>query len=128
MSDVAVQVLERRVQSPKGASIVDDLLYHFPEARGDDRRLYWRYITQVLGVRLSFAEASKLFKGFSSDTLARRRRELIVKARQEGDESKLAYLQPRAGTQHKRAKRCKVYAEFYGGKLQRALWDFGVLE
>ena len=128
MSDVAVQVLEKRVQSPKGAVIVDDLLYHFPEARGDDRRLYWRYVTQVLGVRLSFSEASKLFKGFSSDTLGRRRRELIVKARQECDESKLGYLLPKAGTLHKRAKRCKVYAENYGGKLQRALWDFQVLD
>jgi hypothetical protein len=127
MSDVPIQVLQKRVESPKGAELVDDLLYHFPEARGDDRRLYWRYVTQVLGVRLSFSEASKLFKGFSSDTLGRRRRELIVKARQEGDDVKLAYLLPREGTQRKRMKRCKVYAEFYGGKLQRQIWDFEVL-
>lgn len=138
MSDVAIQVLQKRVESPKGAELVDDLLYHFPEARGDDRRLYWRYVTQVLGVRLSFSEASKLFKGFSSDTLGRRRRELIQEAKSERDDAKnaidferwadaeyhLDYLQPKEGTRHKRLVRCRVYKEYYGHK---ELWDFEVL-
>ena len=123
MSDVSKRVLEKRVKSPKGAAIVDDLLYHFPEARGDDRRLYWRYVTQVLGVKLPFSEASKLFAGFSADTLGRRRRELIVAARETGDSASLDYLLPRAGTQRKRCKREEVYREYFSRKQ---LMDFGV--
>lgn len=123
MSDVCKRVLEARMRSPKGAEIVDNLLYQFPDARGDDRRLYWRYVTQVLGVRLPFSEASKLFAGFSADTLGRRRRELIVKAREVENVNALDYLLPKPGTRRKRVKREAVFREFYSDKQLR---DFGV--
>jgi hypothetical protein len=125
LSDVAKSVLVARQESVKGKDLVDDLLYQFREASGDDRRLYWRYITQVLGVRLSFSEASKLFKGFSSDTLGRRRRELIQEAIEKGDEASLHYLLPLPGTRHKRVVRCRVMRDYYS---QRELWDFELLE
>ena len=126
MSSVAREVLEARQRNPVGKEIVDDLLYHFPETRGDDRRLYYRFITQVVGVRLSFNDARKLFETFSADTLGRRRRELIEDAIEKGDEASLNYLLPRLGTRHKRVVRARVLRESYG--RPRELWSFEVLE
>lgn len=110
MSDVDSEVLEARQRSDVIKNRVLSLCEDYPSVKGDYRLLWYRYIQRFHGAKLSF-KGKSFFEELrvmpSPETIGRRYRELA----EEGVD-----VLPRAGTQLKRVKRCRVYRDFYGQK------------
>jgi hypothetical protein len=142
MSDVAIQVLQARIENPKVARQVKLVCAKYPCCRGD-YRLIEKYVWRDF-YGIPFGLFEKVRRIPSGGTVDRRWREVfkeakdafetavmmkdVVAAKEALEELKL--LMPSEATLRKRMKNEKVWSDYYSLKArkQRALWDFQVLD
>lgn len=84
---------------------VESLLEQFPECRGDDMQLAYRYYKRYSGIRITFSDFKSLRTAVRPETISRRRRE-VQAARSD--------LKPTDKTQAKRSRRERAFAGEFG--------------
>jgi len=91
---------------------VREILQLYPDARGDDRILAWRYCLRFCGIRIKFRDFAQLRAAPSFETITRRRRELQGK---DGNGDPLnPELCPTERTLQKRERREEALSHHYG--------------
>jgi hypothetical protein len=87
---------------------VKQILEDYPQCRGDDLQLVWRYYTQYTGIRMKFSMFRELLLAPAPETLSRRRREL---------QHEYPELQPTKRTRHKRERNAEAHRNYFGNGL-----------
>ena len=90
---------------------VEQILREYPQARGDDRVLAWRYYRQFSGIRISFQNFNALRRAPAFETISRRRREL---------QNEHPELEASERVQHKRYRREKAFIDIFTNGLKLA--------
>lgn len=120
--------------NPSGATMVGrteivkvrvaHILKMFPQTKGDDRQLVYRYCRLYTGVRITFSEFQKLRACPAFGTIERRRRQLQEKEKKliAAGELRLedAEYLPREGTIKKRETYREATKHYYGKGLTLA--------
>ena len=61
---------------PRIEDLVEDLLEKYPQAKGDDNILIWRFCRNFTGVRISFSQFKQLLNAPAFESITRARRKV----------------------------------------------------
>jgi hypothetical protein len=93
---------------------VKDILERYPQTKGDDLQLTWRYYMEYTEVRLSFQTFKALLLCPAPETLSRRRREL---------QHEYPALMPTERVRRKRIRNGQAHQHHYGKGLTLNDWQ-----
>lgn len=106
------------IKNPSGATMLERgervkdrvkaILINYPQARGDDTLLIWRYLRANTGVRLKFNDFKQLLMCPAFETIRRRRQEL---------QAACPELKPSQRVVRKRYKNELAHEHYYGKGL-----------